>query len=48
MTTVDRATGWRTRLPAGRDVALLTTVGARTGQPRTIPVFYLRDSDRLV
>ena len=77
---MERATGWRTRLLAGRvavwtvkhvvapadrllyqltggllllgrtgrDVALLTTVGARTGRPRTIPVFCLRDGDRLV
>ncbi len=27
---------------------LLTTVGARTGEPRTAPMMYVRDGDRLV
>ncbi len=33
---------------AGRDVLLLTTRGRRTGKDRTIPVFYLRDGNRIV
>jgi len=31
-----------------RNVLLLTTKGRRTGKSRTIPVFYLRDGDRIV
>jgi len=31
-----------------RNVLLLTTKGRRTGKDRTIPVFYLRDGDRVV
>src|SRR5204862_526488 len=30
----------------GRDVLLLTTTGAKTGQPRTHPLVYTRDGDR--
>jgi deazaflavin-dependent oxidoreductase (nitroreductase family) len=30
----------------GRDVLILTTTGARTGQPRTHPLVYTRDGDR--
>jgi deazaflavin-dependent oxidoreductase (nitroreductase family) len=33
---------------AGRNLLLLHTVGARTGQPRTNPVAYVTDGDRLV
>ncbi len=32
----------------GRDLLLLTTVGARTGEPRLAPVVYTRDGDRIV
>ncbi len=38
-------------LTAGRPLAptlLLTTFGRKTGQPRTVPVFYLRDGQRLI
>jgi deazaflavin-dependent oxidoreductase (nitroreductase family) len=31
----------------GRPLLLLTTTGAKSGQPRTNPVMYLRDGDRL-
>ena len=33
---------------AGAPVLLLTTIGARTGQPRTAPLVYTRDGDRYV
>lgn len=32
----------------GVPLLLLTTIGARSGQPRTMPMTYLRDGDRLV
>jgi deazaflavin-dependent oxidoreductase (nitroreductase family) len=32
----------------GTPVLLLTTTGRKSGQPRTAPVVYLRDGDRLV
>lgn len=32
----------------GRPLLLLTTLGAKSGQPRTHPVMYLRDGDRLL
>ncbi|GGV27230.1 hypothetical protein GCM10010495_49160 [Kitasatospora herbaricolor] len=32
----------------GVPLLLLTTVGARSGQPRTMPVTYLREGERLV
>ncbi|MGH2513464.1 MAG: nitroreductase/quinone reductase family protein [Candidatus Limnocylindrales bacterium] len=32
----------------GRQVLLLTTVGARSGQPRTVPLAYTVDGDRLI
>ena len=32
----------------GRPVLLLTTTGARSGQPRTAPLVYSRDGDRYV
>jgi deazaflavin-dependent oxidoreductase (nitroreductase family) len=34
--------------PAGRQLLLLTTTGRRTGQPRTSPMIYVRDGDRLL
>ncbi len=37
-------TGWF----VGRDVFLLTTTGAKSGEPRTIPLAYSRDGDRFV
>lgn len=33
---------------AGRQLLLLTTTGARTGEPRTSPLAYTRDGDRIV
>jgi deazaflavin-dependent oxidoreductase (nitroreductase family) len=33
---------------AGAPMALLTTTGAKTGQPRTSPLVYTRDGDRYV
>jgi deazaflavin-dependent oxidoreductase (nitroreductase family) len=33
---------------AGRAIVLLTTTGARTGQPRTTPMMYVPDGDRLL
>jgi deazaflavin-dependent oxidoreductase (nitroreductase family) len=33
---------------AGRDVLLLTTTGAKSGQPRLAPLVYTRDGDRFV
>ena len=32
----------------GRDLLLLTTTGKRTGQPRTHPLVYTKDGDRLL
>jgi deazaflavin-dependent oxidoreductase (nitroreductase family) len=32
----------------GRQVLILTTTGAKTGEPREIPLTYTRDGDRLV
>ena len=37
--------GWRF---LGTPVLLLTTVGRRSGESRTLPLFYLRDGERLV
>ena len=34
--------------PQGRALLLLTTIGARTGQPRTTPMMYVRVDDRLL
>lgn len=46
---------WLHRLSRGRlsltgaaPVLLLTTTGRRSGKPRTIPLFYLRDGERIV
>jgi deazaflavin-dependent oxidoreductase (nitroreductase family) len=33
---------------AGRPLVLLTTIGARSGRPRTIPLVYSRDRDNIV
>jgi deazaflavin-dependent oxidoreductase (nitroreductase family) len=33
---------------AGRQVLLLTTTGARSGQERLVPLVYTRDGDRIV
>lgn len=41
-----RANGGETDFPG--PVALLTTIGAKSGLPRTTPVGYARDGDRLV
>ncbi|HET8619038.1 MAG TPA: nitroreductase/quinone reductase family protein [Acidimicrobiales bacterium] len=43
-----RLTGGRVRLTIGRPVLLLSTLGRRTGQVRSTPVFYLRDGPDLV
>lgn len=40
-----RRTGGRV---LNRNILLLTTQGRKTGKPRTTPVFFLRDSERLV
>jgi F420H(2)-dependent quinone reductase len=41
-------TGGRLSLTGRAPVLLLTTTGRRTGKARTVPLFYLRDGDRLV
>lgn len=44
-----RATGGRIeRLGGTARMLLLTTTGARTGAPRTAPMMFVRDGDRLV
>jgi deazaflavin-dependent oxidoreductase (nitroreductase family) len=43
-----RRTGGRLSLTGRAPVLLLTTTGRRTGKARTVPLFYLRDGDRLV
>jgi deazaflavin-dependent oxidoreductase (nitroreductase family) len=46
-----RATRGRTTfssLVSGLPVVMLTTTGAKTGQPRTVPVLALPDDDRLI
>ncbi len=32
----------------GRPLLLLTTMGAKSGQPRTTPLMYIRDAERLI
>ncbi|HXC50004.1 MAG TPA: nitroreductase family deazaflavin-dependent oxidoreductase [Candidatus Limnocylindrales bacterium] len=32
----------------GEPMLLLTTIGRKTGQPRTVPLVYMRDGERLV
>ena len=45
-----RATGGHLKTGpfAGRNVLLLTTTGAKTGQERLVPVVYTRDGDHVV
>lgn len=43
-----QASGGRISLTGRAPVLLLTTTGRRSGQARTVPLFYLRDGDRLV
>ncbi len=43
-----RATGGRLRLVGHLPTAVLTTTGARSGQPREVPVLYFHDSDDVV
>ena len=38
----------RQHVPARGPVALLTTIGRKTGQPRVSPLLFLRDGDRVV
>lgn len=54
---MSRANTWLYRASNGRfggtflqgaPVALLTTTGRKSGQPRTAPLLYLRDGDRVV
>jgi deazaflavin-dependent oxidoreductase (nitroreductase family) len=49
-TWVFRATGGRigSRFPGGAPIGLLTTTGRRSGRPRTAPLLYLADGERLV
>ncbi len=45
-----RVTGGKAFTTVGKqkDVLLLTTKGRRTGQDRTIPIYYLRDQERII
>lgn len=43
-----RRTGGRLSLTGRAPVLLLTTVGRRSGLPRTVPLFYVRDGQHLV
>lgn len=45
-----KATGGRVggKFRHGAPVALLTTTGRKTGQPRVSPLLYLRDGDRVI
>ncbi len=54
---MSRANAWLYRKSGGRiggkffegtDVCLLTTKGRKSGQPRTVPLLYLRDGERVV
>jgi hypothetical protein len=48
---VFRLSGGRTTfsaLTSGLPIVMLTTTGARTGQPRSVPVLALPDGDRLI
>lgn len=40
--------GGRVHITVGQQVGLLETIGARSGEPRTTPLLYLRDGDRVV
>ena len=46
--TLLRLSRGRLSLAVGQPVLLLTTRGARSGQPRSTPLLYGRDGDRLV
>jgi hypothetical protein len=43
-----RLTGGRVSSVYPVPVMLLTTTGAKTGQPRTLPLLYLTDGERLI
>ncbi|MGH2461944.1 MAG: nitroreductase family deazaflavin-dependent oxidoreductase [Chloroflexota bacterium] len=43
-----RANGGKNVPPFGNNLLLLTTTGAKSGQPRTTPLVYSRDGDRYV
>jgi deazaflavin-dependent oxidoreductase (nitroreductase family) len=43
-----RWTGGRVGVYLGQQVGLLETVGAKSGQPRTTPLLYLQDGERIV
>lgn len=49
-TWVYRASGGKIggRFPGGAPVLLLTTIGRKSGQPRTVPLLYLRDGEHYV
>jgi F420H(2)-dependent quinone reductase len=36
---------WMSRFPSGAPVCLLTTAGRKSGQPRTVPLLYLKDGN---
>jgi deazaflavin-dependent oxidoreductase (nitroreductase family) len=42
------ATRGRLSITGSRPVLLLTATGRRSGQPRTVPIFFVRDGDDLV
>jgi hypothetical protein len=42
------ATRGRLSITGRRPVLLLTATGRRSGQPRTVPIFFVRDGDDLV
>jgi deazaflavin-dependent oxidoreductase (nitroreductase family) len=57
MKPLSKGTVWLYRLSRGRlggrwlrgaPVMLLTTIGRKSGEPRTVPVLYLRDGDRVI
>lgn len=43
-----RTSNGRLSLTGRAPVLLLTTTGRRSGKPRTVPVFYLRDGERVI
>ena len=43
-----RASGGRISLTGRAPALLLTTTGRKTGQPRTVPLFFIRDGQRIV
>ena len=49
-TWVYRLTGGRIggRFPGGAPVMLLTTIGRTSGEPRTAPLLYVEDGDRVI